>query len=171
MISGDELAAREEIRALAVDYARALEHRDVDAMVELFTADARFGRYGNGPSALRALTSDALRDSVFTVTLVSNHHIEIDLAARAAHGRVWAHCFAQVDAEGFVEQLVRYDDRYRCDDGRWLFVHRKHRLAFGTAREPSPLMQAPADWPARQTGVGDLPLSDPHFRAWQERRA
>ena len=42
------LLARDEIRALPIRYAAAVEARDVDAMAELFAPTARFGAYGDG---------------------------------------------------------------------------------------------------------------------------
>lgn len=163
-----DLLAREQIRQLPVRYASALDARDIDAMAELFAAQARFGDHGVGPDGARSLMADSMRDSVFAVILVANHLIEMD-DETTAHGQVWAHCHAQ-SAEGFVEQLIRYDDRYVLEDGRWLFLHRRHRLWFGVAHDVSPLDQAPAEWPARQTGVGDLPLADPLFAGWWEDR-
>jgi uncharacterized protein (TIGR02246 family) len=159
------LVARDEIRQLAYRYSAALEARDVEAMVDLYSPDARFGEYGHGPDALRGLITHSLDGSVFTVILVANHLIDFDDDDRA-HGQVWAHCFAQTEADGFVEQLIRYDDRYERRDGRWLFSHRRHRLWYGVGHTESPLRQPAANWPANQVGVGDIPLSDNVFHAW-----
>ncbi len=163
------MLARDEIRQLPYRYAAAIESRDVDAMADLYAPQARFGEYGDGPDGLRRLMTQSLDGSVFAVILVANHMIEIQDAVRA-RGQVWAHCFAQTRAEGFVEQLIKYEDAYLKHEDRWLFLHRRHRLWYGQARIPSPFEQGPAGWPARQVGVGDLPLSDPAFTAWRERR-
>ena len=163
----EALVAREEIRRLPLRYAKAVEQRDVEAMVELFVPDARFGPFGEGPDALRAMMTDFLADSIVAVILVANHLVELDDADHA-HGEVWARCFAQ-DATAYTEQLLRYDDRYERRDGVWRFVHRRHRLWFGR-RTDSPFDQDAADWPAAQHGVGDVPLADERFRAWWEDR-
>jgi len=160
-----QLVARDEIRQLAYRYAAALEARDVDAMADLFSPDARFGEFGDGPEALRRLMTASIDGCLFTVILVANHLIDFDGDGRA-HGQVWAHCFAQTEADGFVEQLIRYDDRYERRDGRWLFSHRRHRLWYGLGHPESPLRQPAANWPVSQIGVGDLPLSDDVFYAW-----
>jgi hypothetical protein len=113
--------------------------------------------------------TEMVSTSPFAVILVANHLIELDDASHA-HGEVWARCYA-VDPEGtFVEQLIRYDDRYERVGGRWRFAHRRHRLWFGQPAA-SPFDQEPARWPASQHGVGDLPLDDPVFRAWWPGRA
>ncbi len=159
------LVARDEIRQLPYRYAKAIGARDVDSMIGLYSPNARFGTFGQGANALRRLMAQSLEDSVFAVILVANHLIEFD-GTGEAHGEVWAHCFAQTGS-GFVEQLIRYDDRYERHDGRWLFLRRQHRLWYGVTRE-SPLRQRPANWPASQVGVGDIPLADKHFRDWWE---
>lgn len=161
-----DMLARDEIRQLPYRYAAALECRDVEAMVELFVPSARFGGYGEGADGLRRLMSRSLETTVFAVILVANHMIEFD-DVEHAHGKVWAQCFAQT-AAGFVEQLIRYDDRYEKHSGRWRFTHRRHRLYYGVHRQPSPLTQSAADWPHRQVGVGDLPLADRVFGSWWE---
>lgn len=160
-----ELRAREEIRQLPYRYAAAIENRDVDAMADLFVPHARFGDYGDGRDGLCRLMSQSLDASVFAVILVANHLIELDDENRA-HGQVWAHCFAQTRTEGFVEQLIKYEDRYETHAGRWRFLYRRHRLYYGVRRHTSPLRQQPAEWPRSQTGIGDIPLADPAFVAW-----
>ncbi len=165
-----ELLAKEEIRQLPYRYAAAIEARDVDAMADLFAPHARFGDHGEGREALRRLMSASLDASVFAVILVANHLIKLDTQDRA-HGQVWAQCFAQTHAEGFVEQLIKYEDRYERHGRRWLFLHRRHRLCYGVSREKSPLAQSATSWPRNQTGVGDLPLADPAFTAWWQSNA
>lgn len=160
-----ELLARDEIRRLAYRYAAAIEARDVDGMVELFSTTSRFGDHGSGADGLRRLMTDSLGDSLFAVILVANHLVEFD-GDGAAHGQVWAHCFAHTAADGFVEQLIKYEDRYVREDGRWVFLHRRHRLWYGVGHQSSPLDQGAADWPRSQTGVGDIPLADPMFAQW-----
>ena len=161
------MLARDDIRQLAYRYAAAIEAHDADAMSELFSPRARFGEFGDGPDGLRRLMAHSLEGSVFAVILVANHLIDIE-SHNEARGQVWAHCFAQTRAYGFVEQLIKYEDHYEYHDGRWLFLHRRHRLWYGVARRESPLRQPAADWPASQVGVGDIPLSDSAFRDWWE---
>jgi hypothetical protein len=164
------LLARDEIRQLPYHYAAAIESRDIDAMADLFSPHARFGEYGDGPNGLRQMMTHSLDGSVFAVILVANHIIEFEGSERAS-GQVWAHCYAQTQADGFIEQLIKYDDRYERHDGRWLFLHRKHRLWYGVGHRESPLRQPAANWPESQVGVGDIPLADSMFRDWWETRS
>lgn len=163
----ERLDAIEAIRTLPLRYAVAIEHRDVDAMAALFSPHARFGAWGQGEEGLRALMGDTLRSSILAVILVANHLVEVDDADHA-HGEVWARCYAQNDPGEFTEQLIKYEDAYERLEGRWLFLHRRHRLWFGV-HAPTPLTQPPADWPQHQVGVGDVPLADPVFAAWYQR--
>ena len=165
----DQLVARGHIEQLAIRYAAALAHRDVEAMVELYVDDAQFGPYGEGPEALRQLTRESLDGAQLIVLLTSNHLIQFD-SPEHAHGEVWAHCFAHTVSDGYVEQLVKYEDRYACVDGVWRFARRRHRLLFGRSPRPSPFDQDPADWPTRQIGVGDLALSSEPFARWYRHR-
>jgi hypothetical protein len=160
-----EMLAREEIRRLAYRYAAAIEARDTDAMAELYSPRARFGDFGDGPNGLRRLMTSSLDGDLFAVILVANHLIDIE-SSDTARGEVWAHCFAHTRADGFVEQLIKYEDLYEHHNGRWLFVHRRHRLWYGVGHRESPLSQAAANWPSSQVGVGDIPLSDSAFREW-----
>lgn len=151
-----KLLSLNEIRELPYKYAAAVESRDVDAMAELFSPSARFGSYGDGPAGLRRLMVDSMTGSLFAVILVANHLVEFDDDVRA-RGQVWAHCYAQERADGFLDQLIKYEDTYEQVAGRWLFVQRRHRLWYGAAHARSPLEQNAADWPRSQIGVGDLP--------------
>lgn len=160
-----DLLAREEIRTLAYRYAAAVEARDVDGMAELFCPTARFGEYGEGPSGARRLFGESLQDSLVAVILVANHLIDMQDEDHAT-GQVWAHCYAQTRTDGFLDQLIRYDDRYERVGAHWLFVHRRHRLWYGTAHSESPLAQPAAQWPRSQIGVGDIPLADSGFAEW-----
>ncbi|MDG5485948.1 nuclear transport factor 2 family protein [Mycolicibacterium gadium] len=165
-----KLLSLNEIRELAYKYAAAVESRDVDAMAKLFSPSARFGSYGDGPDGLRRLMVDSMTGSLFAVILVANHLVEFDDDVHA-RGQVWAHCYAQERTEGFLDQLIKYEDAYEQVDGRWLFVQRRHRLWYGAAHSRSPLDQNAADWPRNQIGVGDIPLADPEFAAWWQTRS
>jgi len=87
-------------------------------------------------------------------------------SADRREGEVWARCYAQTDTDGYLEQLLRYEDRYELHEGRWRFLHRRHRLWFGVASQPSPLAQPEARWPEHQVGVGDIPFDNPAFVRW-----
>lgn len=167
MSPAEELVARDEIRRLALRYADAVDRRDIDLLVSLYRPDARFGEHGIGPGAARVFFEESLAGVGIAVLLVANHLIEFDPAdPDEATGTVWAHGFVDDRDEGFIQQLIRYDDRYVRVDGRWCFTRRRHELWLGWRHdEPDPLGQPPAAWPERQIGLGSRPYDDP---TWQQ---
>ncbi len=160
-----QVVARDEIRQLAYRYADAVDRRDIDLMVSLFAPDARFGSYGTGPDACRRLSEESLAQVGVAVLLVTNHIVDFHSAV-AAHGSVWCHAHVDDHREGFIEQLIKYEDRYTRINGTWLFARRRHLLWYGAARSRSPLDQPPANWPERQVGRGSIPYEDPAWVAF-----
>ncbi|MEZ5167960.1 MAG: nuclear transport factor 2 family protein [Acidimicrobiales bacterium] len=166
----DELLARDEIRQLAYRYADALDRRDLDLLAGLYRPDARFGEHGEGAAACRAFFAESMRRVGMTVLLVANHLVDFDDADNA-RGTVWAHGFIDdggptAPGEGYIQQLIKYDDRYVRVGGEWRFTRRRHFLWLGWRHgEPDPLGQPPANWPDRQVGLGSIPYDDP---SWQE---
>ncbi|MEQ8841904.1 MAG: nuclear transport factor 2 family protein [Acidimicrobiales bacterium] len=161
----ERLIATEDIRQLAFRYADAVDRRDLDQLVALYRPDARFGPHGEGPAAAKAFFRESLSTIGMAVLLVANHLIDFEDADNAT-GTVWAHGFIDDHREGFIQQLIKYDDRYVRVDGRWCFTRRRHSLWLGWKHdEAAPLAQPAAEWPARQVGLGSMPYDDP---AWQE---
>lgn len=161
----ERVIATEEIRRLVYLYADAVDRRDLDQLASLYRSDARFGPYGEGPEACRAFFADSLAEIGIAVLLVANHLIDFEDADHAT-GTVWAHGYIDDHSEGFIQQLIKYDDRYARIDGEWRFTRRRHFLWLGWKHGDSvPLTQEPAEWPRRQVGLGSIPYDDP---AWQE---
>lgn len=165
MSAVDRVVATEEIRRLAYRYSDAVDRRDLDTLASLYRPDARFGSHGEGPDAARAFFDESLREIGIAVLLVANHLVTFDDAENAT-GTVWAHGFIDDHAEGFIQQLIKYDDRYVRIGGDWFFTRRRHFLWLGWRHDDrAPLEQSPANWPERQIGVGSLPYDDP---SWKE---
>ncbi len=176
MTAIEQTVARDEIRQLAFAYADAVDRRDLDLLVSLYRPDVRFGQYGEGAGGARAFFAESLSQIGMAVLLVANHLIEFDektdsndpsdSGTPTAQGTVWAHGFIDDADEGFIQQLIKYEDRYIRVDGVWKFTRRRHLLWLGWRHdEPDPLVQAPADWPDKQIGLGSIPYDGEH---WQE---
>ncbi len=165
MTAIEQTVARDEIRQLAFTYADAVDRRDLDLLVSLYRPDARFGQHGEGAGGARAFFAESLSQIGMAVLLVANHLIEFDektdSGTPTARGTVWAHGFIDDGAEGLIQQLIKYEDRYVRIDGVWKFTRRRHLLWLGWRHdEPDPLAQEPANWPEKQIGLGSIPYDD-----------
>ncbi len=166
----DVVVARDEIRQLAYRYAKAVDTRDIDLMVSLYSSDARFGPYGTGPEALRRLTEESLAEVDVAVLFIGNHLIEVADADHAS-GEVWCRAYVQDRALGPIEQMIQYRDDYVRFNDRWLFARRKHLLWYGVASATAPFDQGEANWPENQVGVGTIPFDAPTWVSFWERNA
>jgi hypothetical protein len=124
----DRLESLAEIRQLPVRYALALDSRDMDAMVALFTPDVRVGREASGRDALRAWFVKTLSEPKMSVHFVGNHIVDFD---DADHARGVVYCRDELGRPngGWDYGMLQYWDTYvRVDgpDGReWCFDRRK----------------------------------------------
>ena len=150
---------------MASRYAVALNHRNLDALVELFVADVRVGRDDVGRESLKQNMAAQLRDGHRTILQVSNHVIDV-VDANHASGIVGTR--AEIErGDEWVIQVIEYHDTYERRDGRWLFVRRRHHLWYGADMLTRPNVLPEANWPKSQTGKGTLPEMMPSWQAWQ----
>lgn len=150
---------------MASRYAVALNHRNLDALVELFVADVRVGRDDVGRESLKQNMAAQLRDGHRTILQVSNHVIDV-VDANHASGIVGTR--AEIErGDEWVIQVIEYHDTYERRDGRWLFVRRRHHLWYGADMLTRPNVLPEANWPKSQTGKGTLPEIMPSWQAWQ----
>jgi ketosteroid isomerase-like protein len=134
-----KLAAKEEIRELALLYSRAIDRKDFALLRTLYASDGfdAHGDYFQGPAeAYVAWLENALPMIRYTGHHVCNHLITVD--GDVGQGEVYAvawHVMADPKG-GFIEdiQLVRYLDQYRKEDGRWRFARRDVAFDVHTAR-------------------------------------
>jgi len=124
----DRLESLAEIRQLPVRYALALDARDMDMMVSLFTPDVRAGRDESGRDALRAWFVTTLSEPKMSVHFVGNHIVDFDDADHA-RGIVYCHDELGRPNGGWDEGMLQYWDTYVRVDGpsgpEWCFERRK----------------------------------------------
>ena len=150
---------------MASRYAVALNHRNLDALVELFVADVRVGRDDVGRDSLKQNMAAQLRDGHRTILQVSNHVIDV-VDADHASGIVGTR--AEIErGDEWVIQVIEYHDTYERRDGRWLFARRRHHLWYGADMLTRPNVLPEANWPKSQIGKGSLPEMMPSWQAWQ----
>lgn len=142
----DRLESLAEIQQLAQRYAVAVDSRNLEDLVGLFTADVRVGPDESGRPALHRWFGEILRGFRVSIHLVSNHVIDF---ADADHARGIVYCRDQLERPATGRWDVgelQYWDRYVRVDGEWYFQRRKfHRWYLADALER----------PAHGAGVND----------------
>jgi len=124
-----KLIAKDEIRELALLYSRGVDRKDIELLRTLYTQDGtdNHGKHYNGDAQgyLRFL------EKSFPHMRYSGHHIcnhLVSVDGDTGEGEVYAIAYHLIpDGKGgYVEDLmtVRYVDRYRKENGRWLFASR-----------------------------------------------
>jgi len=165
-----KLLAYQEIRQLASRYAICVDARDLDGLIRLFVPDVRVGAGRQGREALRADFDRSLRSVGLTFLNIGSHVIDLPSTGDdpdRATGIVYCRGEIQdggLESERWIVQAIQYHDSYAHHDGEWLFVRRRHFLVYGSEAGSNPLGLPPADWPARQTGLGTHPQALPSWK-------
>ncbi len=131
------LEAKDEIRELCARYNHAVDDRDIDTLGTLFCAD---GRFRSRDGVMDALGRDSVIEQFHGrfAAIGPSNHIQHDLiitfdedrdnrgggdGPSAASGLINSH--AEVWRGGsMMIAALRYEDRYRVEDGRWRFEDR-----------------------------------------------
>jgi ketosteroid isomerase-like protein len=149
------LMAKEEIRELAMLYSRGVDRKDIDLLRTLYAHDAtdHHGKHfsGNAGDYLRFLEG-SFPHMPMSGHFICNHLVSVD--GDQGEGELYALAYHVIPDKngGYVEDLkmVRYIDRYRKENGRWLFASRVVTFDHESARPvpaPGP-MQSPAADPS-----------------------
>lgn len=132
----DRMESLAAIGQLAARYAVALDSRNIDDLVSLFTPDVRVGREHAGREALAAWFTDTFRSFQASVHLVGNHVVEFD---DADHARGIVYCHDELEYRDRAEWHwghLQYWDTYVRVEGEWCFERRRfHRLYMVDAAE------------------------------------
>ena len=163
--TGDAMAsllAAEAIRNLGCLYSRAVDDREHETLVHLFTEDGSFVRRGirtHGRDSLRTMWQASARRYAFTHHMTYNHVVVPD-APDTAVG--WAAGQAELALEGGETLLAayRYDDRYARVADRWLFRERVLSFAYVLpVTDVSRRLGAPdrVRWPGEAPDRGEYP--------------
>jgi hypothetical protein len=152
------LQAKEEIRELAMLYSRGVDRKDIELLRTLYARDAtdHHGRFfsGGADDYLRFLEK-SFPHMRMSGHFICNHLVSVD--DDQGEGEVYAlayHVIPDRNGGGYLEDLkaVRYVDRYRKENGRWLFASRVVTFDHESAR-PVPAPEGPMP----------SPLADPTY--------
>ncbi|MEO7656678.1 MAG: nuclear transport factor 2 family protein [Sphingomicrobium sp.] len=156
------LVAKEDIRELVLLYSRGVDRQDLELLGTLYADDGtdthgdRFDGSGTDYIAFLAKNFPHLK---YSGHHVCNHLISVD--GETGEGEVYAlayHVYADGKG-GLIEDLkgVRYIDRYRKDQGRWLFASRIVTFDFESIR------------PVPDMGTAAAPAADKSYTALASR--
>ena len=120
------------IRQLAAIYPILVDSHDLEHLVALFTEDATFHRAGHvhaGREELRRFFAQIM--DTYSMMAHTGHQHVVDLApgATVAFGVQMGHGELELAGQRVVA-AYRYDDQYRCVEGRWLFARREMRYQY-----------------------------------------
>lgn len=153
------------IQQLPQRYGLAIDSRNMDDMVALFTPDVRVGREERGREALKRWYTETMRQYGASVHLVANHVIDFDDADHA-HGVVYCHDeLERTELDRWETGKLQYWDTYVRVDGEWCFERRRfHRWYIVDALE-RPARHAGNDDTAQVLTTSMLPEA---FPSWGE---
>ncbi len=129
-MSGGAIADEQELLQLAYRYAQAVDRRDADALVSIFTEDGIIERPGSvwqGHDKLREIIArlNTLYGSTFHT--VRNQTAVIDGAT--ARGETYCVAMHILNSTGEkrtrMDMGIRYQDSFVRQDGVWLFARRE----------------------------------------------
>ena len=129
----EQLEAREAIRTLVADYSMAVDDRDVKTIGGLFAEKGTFG-HADGSAVMHGrqeivdFYNGRLGDMGPTYHYPHSHKITF-VDANTAAGIVLAHAELSQEGQTYYTGL-RYYDKYRQEDGNWVFAERLLKFLF-----------------------------------------
>jgi hypothetical protein len=157
----DRLESLAAIQQLAVRYAAAVDSRDLDALVALFSPDVQVGQETRGRAALKSWFAEILTRMRVSIHFVANHVVDFHDADHAA-GLVYCRDELERPATGEWQiGALQYADDYVRIDGEWCFLRRRfrrwyladaltrpgHALGVNVGHDPLPAGVLPDEFP------------------------
>ena len=169
-----QLEDRQELADLVTRYCIAVDDRDLDALIPLFTSDASMGHAdgsagGSGTEGIRRYYEDRLK-GVGTCFHYWHAQLLDFTGADSATGVVLAHAEMAVDDQ-MVVGGIRYHDDYRREDGAWRFRARGLRFFYLMDAEELPAgihTRERKRWPG-PAEAAELPDSLDTYRSFRAR--
>lgn len=166
-----ELAAVSAIRDLVALYSTAVDDRDLDLVVSMFSPTGSFTRQGSrvaGHAGLRAFYAQMMKRYRTTLHVVNSHVVQV--RGDSAQGLVTGQ--AELSMEGTVlTAAYRYDDEYSRLNGRWVFASRvlKFMYVVPSAERAENFVEGKRiRWPGRDPAEGDFPESAPSWQRFEQ---
>jgi uncharacterized protein (TIGR02246 family) len=168
-----EIHDRFAIMDLAARYCHAVDDRDLDTLVSLYTEDGEQGqldgsRLTRGREAIREYFTQRFNAYGFTFHTPHGHVITFD-DGNTAHGMVTGHAEMGLRGEWW-NAAVRYHDDYVRENGAWLFRRRMLGFAYYLPQSlfPSAFKSDRRKYMADGLVPAELPESLESWKQWIE---
>jgi hypothetical protein len=168
------LEDRQELSDLAARYCIAVDDRDMDTIVDIFTPDGQMGHMdssagGAGTAGLIAYYEERLKGVGATYHYPLAQLIEFD-SDDEAHGVTMANAEMSIGDQVIVG-AIRYNDTYVRVEGRWRFRRRALQFLYLMDMNDLPTHYKERDrkrWPGPPTAA-EIPDSLPTYQAFRSR--
>jgi ketosteroid isomerase-like protein len=166
--------AQADLRAigdLGVLYARAVDDHAIDALVAMFTPDGVFER--RGVQAVGAAEIRAAYVASFDTyrTMLHTPHPGVVQLHGDGTASGWSHGHAELATKStLVLASYRYEDEYRCVDGRWLFARRAITFMYAVPADEMAGSFGGVErmrWPRTAPEAADYPESSPTWDSYR----
>lgn len=166
-----QLEAKQQLAELVARYGMAIDDRDLDPLMDLFTEDGVFRHdaaiQAKGRPALKEFYAGVLRN--YGASLHYPHSQVVDWAGDGrATGVVVAHAELAAAGTAVVVALRYYDSYERGEDGQWRFAERHLRFWYFMRLDELPEHMSERDrkrWPG-PPAPAELPESLATYRSF-----
>jgi hypothetical protein len=163
-----QVEAQLAIQQLACRYARAVDARDVDGLIEVFSPNVDFGPRGKGEAGVRYFFSEgpSMRAFYRSMHQICGHVIDL---IDTDHAKGTVYCRAEHEVgDKWIVQLIIYFDRYERIEGRWRIAGRAPRWLHTSDMGDHPQAVGFNDWPDRPDTAHFGPHVPQGFKTFQD---
>jgi uncharacterized protein (TIGR02246 family) len=164
-------ADRQAIADLGVLYARAVDDHDVDSVVAMYTADGVFERRGVAATGREAIRAAYVASFDTYTTMLHTPHPGVVRLHGDGTASGWSHGHAELATRStLVLASFRYEDDYRCADGRWRFARRSITFMYAVPADQLATSFGSVErmrWPRTAPEAADYPETSPTWGTYR----
>lgn len=159
------------IRDLGVLYARAVDDHDIETLVAMFTLDGVFERRGAAATGREEIRAAYVASFDTYRTMLHTPHPGVVQLHGDGTASCWSHGHAELATSStLVVASYRYEDDYRCVEGRWLFARRSITFMYAVPADQLAGSFGNAErirWPRTTPEVADYPETAPTWDTYR----
>lgn len=166
-----EQADRQAVADLGVLYARAVDDHDIETLVAMFTLDGVFERRGVAATGREEIRAAYVASFDTYRTMLHTPHPGVVQLHGDGTASGWSHGHAELATSStLVVASYRYEDDYRCVEGRWLFARRSITFMYAVPADQLAGSFGNAErirWPRTTPDVADYPETAPTWDTYR----